>query len=96
MNNAILQYNDINTLQLFCGTLSRGFFGSVYLQILQMGREKEFRRGETRRGVYGERARETSVLEVASSLHSALWNGYPNNAQELYQFCLSVHVQRTN
>lgn len=45
-----------------------------------MWREKEFRRGETRRGVYGERATETSVLEVASSLHSALWNGHPNNA----------------
>lgn len=61
-----------------------------------MWREKEFRRVETRRGVYGERATKIGVLEVASSLHSALWNGDPNNAQELYQFCLSVHVQRTN
>lgn len=80
---------------LIHGTLSRGFFGSVYLQILQMWREEEFGRGETRGGVYGERPSETVILEMASSLPSSLWNDHPNNAQELYQLCLSVYVQRT-
>lgn len=44
-----------------------------------MWREKEFRRGEIRRGVYGECVIEISVLEVVSSLYSVFWNGYLNN-----------------
>lgn len=80
---------------LIHGTLSRGVFGSVYLQILQMWREEKFGGGETRGGVCGKRPTETVVLEMASGLHSALWNDHPNNAQELYQLCLSVYVQRT-